>query len=93
MPVNTGALAELELDDLLLEVELEVLLEDVELDVLLDEVEVATELEVLLEDVEVATELEVVTVPQTALVSVAAFLPTPAYWASLSFTQAAATGE
>lgn len=87
VPVDAAELElALELDGLLDDTteELEDLLEDT------TELEDATELDGLLDE-ELAIELLVP--PQAEAVRVAPFLPTPAYWSSLSFTHCGLTGE
>lgn len=99
MPVNTGPLltelateerledtATAELDDLLDETTA------TELDGLLDET-TATELDDLLDAGTDEATLDELTPLQTDAVNCALFLPTPAYWSSLSFTHCGVTGE
>ena len=88
MPPNTGAeLTELKVDERLEETiaaELDERLEDT----------TATELDDLLDaGTDEGAADEVVVPPHADAVSCALFLPTPAYWSSLSFTHCGVTGE
>jgi hypothetical protein len=87
VPVSTGP----ELTELAIEERLEETA-TTELEDLLDET-TATELDDLLDGASDETTLEELVPPQAAAVNCALFLPTPAYWSSLSFTHCGVTGE